>query len=158
MEIRTSIHTVLENQLVVRVLFSAGGFEDGISESVTKWNEENPNEPIILITPTQKLFGKMLSSSLIHLSSGNLKNTGKTTIQDYFPLVRPLSSDSNLLSQDDWQPSKGGEDLSQDDWQPPIGGKDQTEKAQKKRKKVKYSSLPKLKLVIERASIHRERI
>jgi hypothetical protein len=115
----------LENQLVVRVLFSAGGFEAGIQASVNMWNQEKPIEPIILISPTQKLFGKMLCASLVRLALGKLTNTGKTKIEDYFPLFRPLSSDCNLLSQDDFRPNEGEESEEQE-----------TKETSKKRKKV----------------------
>ena len=44
-------------KVIVCVLFSSSGFEEKIIKLVESYNDGNPDFPILLIEPTEQLFG-----------------------------------------------------------------------------------------------------
>jgi len=86
---RNAVAAALNDLLIVRVLFSAGGFPDSLKPEIAVWNAHNPNCPVILMEATPELFGPTLSQLLHNLVGGVVTRVdGVSLVGDYLPLKK----------------------------------------------------------------------
>jgi hypothetical protein len=74
--------------LILRVLFSGNGFETKTLDLIDVWNQKNPNEPILLIQPTEELFGLNLCQQLKGLAGFAPHENGKTKLENALKLKK----------------------------------------------------------------------
>ncbi len=68
---RDRLSKLVEGKPIIRVLFSAGGFNPKTVGQIENYNQTYDNLPIILVEPTQELFGKSLCEVLQRLGVGS---------------------------------------------------------------------------------------
>jgi len=64
----TFIEYIKPCKIIVRIIFSAAGFNNAVTATIRDWNSKHLTNPILLIEPTPALFGKNLCSALAALT------------------------------------------------------------------------------------------